>query len=89
MSKFYVIWTIFCQNLAIFAHFLPHFGLYNYIGKMPAEPHKPFRVSAISLEPLNRFRKSWAFWKEQIQGYKVTKYGENLIFWALPPPLGP
>ena len=30
--------------MAIFGHFLAHFGLYNYIGERPAEPHTPSRV---------------------------------------------
>ena len=62
----------FLAFLVIFCHFLAPFGLYNYIGERPAEPLPPLAFTAISSEPLNKFSKCWAFWKEQIKGYQIV-----------------
>ena len=54
-----------------------HFGLYNYIGENAGRASYPVIIplafTTITPEPLVRFRKFWAFRKEEIKGYHVSK----------------
>ena len=80
----------FLAKYGHFWSFLAHFGLYKYIGEYAGRASipviLPLAFTAITSEPLVRFRKVWAFLKEESKGYLVAKLEKISSFWALPPP---